>query len=67
MSKYHPNVYKIIKIEDDAIFRLGWNEKYYGQKCFCETVARMSGEEGNDYPSDYAIRIANWLKRSLAG
>jgi len=65
VGNYHINTLKLVRIENDAIFRLGWNKKHHGRKCFSSTVARMTGEMGNEYPSNFAIRVANWLKRSL--
>ena len=53
---YHRNTIRLIRIEYEAIEN-GWNKKY-PRTCFCEEVARKSGEMGNDYPSDKAIEIA---------
>ena len=59
----HPNTAKIIKIENKAI-KLGWYKKH-PKKCFCEEVARCSGELGNEYPSDKAINIALRMLENL--
>ena len=52
-----------MEIEDEAI-HLGWYKKH-PKTCFCEEVARRSGELGNDYPSDDAIQIALSMLRKL--
>ena len=56
MTKYHRNTLRLIQIEKDAIEN-GWYLKH-PRSCFCEEVAKKSGELGNEYPSDHAIQIA---------
>ena len=56
MTDWHPNTLKLISIANEAR-SLGWNEMN-PRKDFEEEVAKSAGEEGNDYPSDAAIRIA---------
>ena len=60
MNDFHPNTLRLIKIHDEII-ELGFLEKY--DLDFCYEVAKASGELGNDYPSDEAIKLAeSWLK-----
>lgn len=63
MTTYHPNTLKLIHIEDKALC-LGWYKKY-PRTCFCEEVAKRSGELGNDYPSDTAIEVALEMLKEL--
>lgn len=63
VQKYHPNTIWLIALEEQAI-RLGWY-KYKGRFCFCEQVAKLAGEEGNEYPSDKAIKIAEQMVEKL--
>jgi len=59
-NEYHKNTLRLIEITDEII-RLGFLEKY--NKCFCYEIAKATGEIGNDYPSDEAIKLAeSWLK-----
>jgi len=60
MSEYHPNTLRLIEIHDEII-ELGFFKKY--TKDFCYEIAKATGELGNDYPSDEAIKLAeSWLK-----
>ena len=63
MSKYHLNTLRLIRIETEAI-KSGWYDKN-PRKCFCEEVARRSGELGNEHPSDEAIRKAERMLSRL--
>jgi len=59
--EFHPNTLKLIDIED-AVINLGFADKY-PDKCFSYEIAKATGELGNEYPSDKAIRLAKrWFK-----
>lgn len=60
---HHPNTIKLIQLNGVAI-KVGWNS-INPRLCFCQEVARRSGEMGNEYPSDEAIEIAEEMIREL--
>jgi len=62
-TKHHPNTIRLIRIEDEAI-NLGWY-RYYPKVCFSSEVARRSNEEGEENPSDKAIKIASRMLNEL--
>lgn len=53
----------LIQIEDQAI-KLGWY-KQHPKVCFCSYVAKETGEDGNENPSNKAIAFALDLLEKL--
>lgn len=59
--KMHPNTKRLMDWGDRMIKKFGHPKTGYD---WCRKLAYSVGEEGNDYPSNYAITIAKKWEKS---